>query len=794
VSYIINDTEHKHDKTLVVDDAVLFRVDPVTRRISKVSEDDIVLIKGDHNSERYRIALPRYIDGHDMSLCDIARVHYINIASESRIETADIYEATDLALILEDGMSEEDATEISFTWLVSRTATVDYGTLVFTIELACSTEDKKSTSYSWNSGVYSNITVDDGINNSKLITSVYGDILQGWWEKLTAAFDGAIEENSKEPFRFWLGTQAEYDSIVMEDAIIHDCLYYITDEKNPYVNEVKATEIALAAATTAQSYAENNVKSVLKPQIENAQKNAEAYADRKLGAIPDDKTVKDYIDSKADATLGYATIDTSSRIGDIKDYKTVKEYVDSMTYSAYNLSKKHTNDRLGDVPDNTTVREYIDNKVDKATTAASTAETNAKTHTDTKLGEIPDGQTAKSYVDNKVDDLSKLIGDFGNVDNVTSVQGYVDSKVSDHTSDNSNPHGVTAEQVGAYDKSSVYTKVEVNDKVSDAINTAGAAATEAATAAETNAKDYTDDKLAKVYTQEDVDLIIMEFYNKGEIDVKTEALANTAGTVASNAEANAKDYAKTYTDSEVAKVTEAVTAAEANAKDYTNTKLSSFYSKDELTGDKGILHNYCTADEVEGRIGIDDTNLTVKEYVDAAEANAKDYAKTYTDSEVAKATAAATAAETSAKNHTNTMLGELPEESTVKSYVDDKISKVYEDCKIVLDGRDFNVSGGSPLFVAGSGAKVGDEYEIFIQLEGTYDSLSCRLVAYANNVVYRVHTFDGYVHTFDLNISSTSNSSCRILYTLYNQDWNKITLNKYDINHVRIRRIRKIET
>lgn len=425
MDYVNNKTEHKHSKTDVVDAVVLFKIDPITRAISKTSEHDVILVRNDHNSERYRISLPRYIDGHDMSLCDIARVHYINIGAASGVENSDTYEADDLGLIVEDGMDEKDATEVSFTWLVKNTATREHGRLAFAIELTC-TSGGNNDGYSWNSGVYSDIIVSDGIHNGNAIIGVYGDILQHWWEKLMGAFGGSIEENSKEPFRFWIGTQAEYDTVVAGNQIITDCVYFITDDNS-------------------------------------FDEFASAYTDARIGDIGTDATVKSFVDGRIANTKSDFITYTDNEILKAKDH------ADNQSSIAKNNANLYTDTRIGDIGTDTTVKSYVDGI---ASDVKSTFESYADDAADAAY------KDAKDYIDGLISESATN----GNVvaamaQAITTAGEYTDDvasgleeNLSKHTGNIDNPHDVTADQVGAYFKEETYNRSEIVDAIDTKIN------------------------------------------------------------------------------------------------------------------------------------------------------------------------------------------------------------------------------------------------------------------------------------------------------------------------------------
>ena len=59
--------EHVHP---VIDDDPHFVIDVTNRTINHTSSDSLMLVRGDHNSERFTFEMPRHVDGHDMTLCD----------------------------------------------------------------------------------------------------------------------------------------------------------------------------------------------------------------------------------------------------------------------------------------------------------------------------------------------------------------------------------------------------------------------------------------------------------------------------------------------------------------------------------------------------------------------------------------------------------------------------------------------------------------------------------------------------------------------------------------------------
>ncbi len=66
---------HLHE---VKDKDTHFMIDPETMEITNASEVK-ALKQGDHGAERFTFEMPRYIEGHDMSVCNKVEVHYNNI-------------------------------------------------------------------------------------------------------------------------------------------------------------------------------------------------------------------------------------------------------------------------------------------------------------------------------------------------------------------------------------------------------------------------------------------------------------------------------------------------------------------------------------------------------------------------------------------------------------------------------------------------------------------------------------------------------------------------------------------
>lgn len=178
--------EHKHS---VYDTDARFSINPITRAIKDESSSRTTLVQYDHNSERFSFEIPRYVEGHDMSLCNLVQIHFINIDAKTKAENADVYAVDDMQV----NPDKEDSVVLS--WLISRNATLYAGTLSFILRFACIGDDGK-IEYAWNTAKYTGIPVSDGINNTEIIIEEYSDIISQWEARINAVEYGitAIEK------------------------------------------------------------------------------------------------------------------------------------------------------------------------------------------------------------------------------------------------------------------------------------------------------------------------------------------------------------------------------------------------------------------------------------------------------------------------------------------------------------------------------------------------------------------------------------------------------------------------
>lgn len=154
------------------------KINAITRVITNASSGKTVLIQCDHNSERFTFEVPRVVDGHDLSKCNVVQIHYINIDSANKANTSTgVYEADDLQI------SPDSDDVVILSWLISSNATKYAGSLNFLVKFKC-VDDSGEVVYVWNTAIYTGISVSSGIDNGETVVEEYADVLEQWRQKL----------------------------------------------------------------------------------------------------------------------------------------------------------------------------------------------------------------------------------------------------------------------------------------------------------------------------------------------------------------------------------------------------------------------------------------------------------------------------------------------------------------------------------------------------------------------------------------------------------------------------------
>lgn len=156
----------------IIDDDPRLRIDPGTRQITPLNGYVLHLIQDDHNSERITFEMPRFVDEHDMLTSSAIKVHYNNISASTKEQNSDVYIVDDVRV------SPDSDDVVIFSWLISGNATMYAGVLAILISFECTTGE--TIDYAWHTGIYSDITVGEGMNNGEASIREYTDVLAHW--------------------------------------------------------------------------------------------------------------------------------------------------------------------------------------------------------------------------------------------------------------------------------------------------------------------------------------------------------------------------------------------------------------------------------------------------------------------------------------------------------------------------------------------------------------------------------------------------------------------------------------
>lgn len=173
--------EHSH---VMSDSDSYFVIDPVTRTMSNGTDTPNVIMQYDHDSEVFTFELPRFVDGHDMMLCNRVIVHWNNISEFTVDERAESTEIDGLRV------NPKDSSTVICSWTISRNSTQYAGKLTFLVQYKC-VEDGVTT-YEWHTDIYSDVTIKSGRNNGEQSVIDYTDIIEQWRNKLFGAGDSVI--------------------------------------------------------------------------------------------------------------------------------------------------------------------------------------------------------------------------------------------------------------------------------------------------------------------------------------------------------------------------------------------------------------------------------------------------------------------------------------------------------------------------------------------------------------------------------------------------------------------------
>lgn len=167
---------HLHE---IKDTDPLFVIDGETMDIATNAEN-LRLRQREHKSEVYTFSMPRYIEGHDMTLCNKREVHFINTNYDSKTRTTTQNKGFDEVENFK--VSPDNDEVVLFTWSPSIDATELIGTLSICVRFACINDGV--VEYQKFTNVCSEIQVVESILNSEEVARIYTDTLAKWKEEI----------------------------------------------------------------------------------------------------------------------------------------------------------------------------------------------------------------------------------------------------------------------------------------------------------------------------------------------------------------------------------------------------------------------------------------------------------------------------------------------------------------------------------------------------------------------------------------------------------------------------------
>ena len=292
-----------------------FSINPITRVIKNEASTKTCVIQYDHNSERFTFEIPRMVEDHDMSTCNVVQVHYLNVNPQTKEQKTGVYEVDDLDI------SPESDDVVILSWLISQNATQLVGSLNFLIRFTCVNEG--TVDYVWNTGIYSGISVSSGIYNGEVIVEEYADILEQWRQDLFE-FGGVTDEQ----------IAAAVEDYIAENPVNKPTNEQIEQAVENYMAEHPVSggnvDETLIADAVEEYMAENPVipGATVEPSDDDIPK---VFFGGALQQTKDEAVVPFRYISKTDDFSGYAEIKAqgNSSMGYPKKNQTVKLFKDS---------------------------------------------------------------------------------------------------------------------------------------------------------------------------------------------------------------------------------------------------------------------------------------------------------------------------------------------------------------------------------------------------------------------------------------------------------------------------------
>ena len=227
---------HEH---IVTDSDKHFIIDPATREITNAQSEKKIIMQYDHDSERFSFEIPRYVEGHDMLVCNKVEVHYANSSSGGKQQNTGVY-------VIEDfDVSADDETKVVGTWLISENATMYAGALNFLILFAC-VDEEDVVVYRWHTNINKTVSVVPGMNNSESVTESLPDIVETWKDDIYGtnfAYEAALKygyEGTEEEWVNSIDANIGLSNYVTSDALTSMLSTYVSVEAQTFTEEQQA--------------------------------------------------------------------------------------------------------------------------------------------------------------------------------------------------------------------------------------------------------------------------------------------------------------------------------------------------------------------------------------------------------------------------------------------------------------------------------------------------------------------------------------------------------------------------
>lgn len=165
-----------------------FTIDPASRAVTNKS-GKVTLVQYDHDSEKFTFRIPRYVEDHDMTLCNKIEIHYTNITRNKKEQNDDVY-----IVKKEDIIFGSDT--VFFSWTISSNATQLVGSLKFSITFICN-DDENNIVYEWSTDQYTGIQILEKLTHTENLLNKYPDLIEQMKQEILnnipSSGDGVID-------------------------------------------------------------------------------------------------------------------------------------------------------------------------------------------------------------------------------------------------------------------------------------------------------------------------------------------------------------------------------------------------------------------------------------------------------------------------------------------------------------------------------------------------------------------------------------------------------------------------